>query len=53
MMEDGMKFKQTRFKQVGHMMGYAKKSPDLGCMRCGGDMRNGKCVECGWSEADI
>ena len=22
----------------------------LGCMRCGGDMKNGKCVECGWYE---
>lgn len=22
----------------------------LGCMRCGGDMQNGKCVECGWYE---
>lgn len=23
---------------------------DLGCMRCGGDMRNGKCEDCGWYE---
>ena len=22
----------------------------LGCMRCGADMKNGKCVNCGWYE---